>query len=104
MMKTICTEQHLHAISGGTAIAYSWVTGTTAAAGGILGGFTGLAVAAGGRAPSLLAIVAQPVIGGFAGAVLGHAAGAVFYTIGDNFGAIVSAPFKIINFVFQPSN
>lgn len=103
-MKTICTEQHLHAISGGTATAYSWVTGTTATAGGILGGFTGFAAAAGGRIPSLMAIVAFPVIGGFVGTVGGYAVGAVFYTIGDNFGAIVSAPFKIINFIFQPSN
>lgn len=102
-MKTICTTQHLHAVSGGST-GYSAMTGLSAVAGGGLGGFVGFALAISGRAPSLLAIVAQPIICGFAGAVGGYAVGAVSYTIGSNIGAIVSAPFKVINYIFQSNN
>lgn len=103
-MKVISAEQNLCAVSGGSTTGYDLITGTSAFVGGGLGGFVGFAVAVSSRTPNILAIVAMPVAGGFVGAASGYAVGAVAYTIGGNIGTILSAPFKLINFVFRPNS
>ncbi len=102
-MKLITTHQHLTAVCGGS-LGYSMITQGGAVLGSLTGMVLGLVAAgAGGKHPGgCCALLIFPIMGGALGSVGGYVGGAITYTIVNNIGTIVSAPFKLINFIFAP--